>query len=100
MTSWPDAIGNIAWPDAVGILGVAISVYYYARIQWERDYAKRIGYSLGNFFGSLMIMYSLVYSWNIASVISNTAWGLISLYGVYRCLKYSWLEKKAVARRE
>jgi hypothetical protein len=93
--NWPDVIGKITWSDTVGILGVAISVYYYARVQWHRDYAKTMAYSMGNLVGSLMIIYSLVYNWNIASFLCNSAWGVISLYGIYRCLKYSWLEKKA-----
>ena len=86
---------TVSWPDVVGILGVAISVYYYARVQWQRDYAKNIAYSIGNFVGSLMIIFSLTYKWNIASFLSNTLWAVISLYGVYRCWKYSCSEKKA-----
>jgi hypothetical protein len=36
---------------------------------------------------------SIVKNWNLSSFVSNTTWGLISLYGVYRCLKYMWKEK-------
>jgi hypothetical protein len=82
-------------PDIVGIFGAIISIYFYARVQWEREYVKKLGYSLGNFVGTIMLLFSLVYHFNAAAFLSNMAWGLISLYGVYRCLKYSWLEKKA-----
>jgi hypothetical protein len=82
-------------PDAVGILGAVISIYAYGRAQWQREYVKKLGYSAINLAGTIMILLSLVYHPNIASSISNLAWGLISLYGVYRCLKYRMREKKA-----
>jgi len=86
---------TVSFPDIVGILGVVISVYLYARVQWHRDYAKNMMYSLGNFVGSLMIMFSLYYNWNVASFLSNTLWAAISLYGMYRCWKYSCGREKA-----
>ncbi|MFA5040814.1 MAG: hypothetical protein WC464_04180 [Bdellovibrionales bacterium] len=95
MINLTDIVCKLAWPDLVGILGVVISVYYYARVQWHREFAKRMAYSMGNFVGSLMIIYSLMYDWNIAAFMCNIVWGLISLYGVYRCFKYSWFERKA-----
>jgi hypothetical protein len=85
-------------PNAVGILGALISIYFYARVQWEREYAKRLAYSLGNLVGTVMLLFSLIYHWNVAAFLSNTAWGVISIYGVYRCLKYSWREKKAMGQ--
>jgi len=97
MTHIPEAL-QMTWPDVVGICGVIISVYYYARVQWQRDFAKRLAYSVGNLVGSLMIIYSLVYNWNIASFLSNMSWGAISLYGIYRCLKYVQLEEKAAEK--
>lgn len=85
---------TVSLPDIVGILGVLISVYLYARVQWHRDYAKNMAYSVGNFVGSLMIIFSLAYNWNVASFLSNMLWGVISLYGVYRCWKYSCGKQK------
>lgn len=82
-------------PDALGILGAVISIYCYARAQWQREYVKRMEYSLGNLIGTILILISLAYHWNVASFISNIAWGIVSLYGVYRCAKYMVLEKRA-----
>ena len=79
--------------DLVGLTGVAISIYCYARVQWQRDYAKKIDYSLLNLLTSVLLFVPLSEHWNIASFASNMAWTVISLYGVYRCLKYSWVRK-------
>jgi len=76
--------------DLVGLLGISFSLYSYARLQWHRDYAKTLPYSLLNLTGSLLLGLSLIEHWNLASFVSNTAWGLISAYGVYRCMKYIW----------
>jgi hypothetical protein len=74
--------------DAIGLIGVCLSIYCYARVQWQRDYAKRLNYSLLNFLGSIFFMIAILHKWNIASFVSNAVWLLISLYGIYRCSKY------------
>jgi len=74
--------------DILGLAGVLLMIYSYARVQWQRDYAKRLNYSLLNLAGAVLLIVSLVHNWNLASFVSNAVWGLISLYGVYRCSKY------------
>jgi hypothetical protein len=74
--------------DVIGLIGVSCSVYCYARVQWQRDYAKRLNYSLLNLAASALLALSLLNKWNLSSFIVNAMWGVISLYGVYRCLKY------------
>lgn len=83
--------------DAIGLIGVTLSVYSYARIQWQRDYAKRLSYSLLNLMASILLTISLLYKWNLSSFVINAVWGIISCYGVYRCLKYIWKERRAAA---
>jgi uncharacterized membrane protein YidH (DUF202 family) len=70
--------------DAIGILGVAIVVVTYFLLQSEKIDSKGFLYSFLNAFGSLLIMYSLLYSWNLASFIIELVWILISLYGLRR----------------
>lgn len=82
--------------DFIGLIGVVVSLACYAKVQWRRDYAKEIGYSLGNCIGSLCMATSLWHKWNLASFVSNTIWALLSAYGVYRCWKYA---KNAPARQ-
>ncbi len=78
-----------------GLLGVAVSLFAYARVQWRRDFAKTISYSVLNFSKASLLIYSLSYQWHLAAFVGNTIWGAISLYGVYRCLKYKHREKAA-----
>ncbi len=74
--------------EIVGLLGVGLSIYGYARVQWQRDFAKRLSYSMINLVGALLYSVSLFKYWNLPSFVSNMIWGLISLYGAYRCYKY------------
>ncbi|MDD3288939.1 MAG: hypothetical protein PHX43_08075 [Alphaproteobacteria bacterium] len=75
--------------DIIGLMGVATSISCYARVQWHRDFAKSIFYSVGNLFGAALIGVSLWHKWNMAAFVCNAFWALISVYGMYRCLKYS-----------
>lgn len=72
----------------MGIVGVVINISCYARVQWQREYAKAVSYSALNLLGSTFLVISLFHTWNLVSFIGNSTWGCISLYGLYRCLKY------------
>lgn len=79
---------SLEYHDILGLVGVLLTIFCYARVQWRRDYAKTIDYSLLNFTGALLVIVSLMHNWNLASFVSNILWICISLYGTYRCLKY------------
>ena len=74
--------------DFIGLAGVALMIYCYARVQWQRDFAKRLSYSVLNLCGALLVAVTFFAHWNLSSFIINTAWGVISIYGIYRCMKY------------
>ena len=74
--------------DFLGLVGVALSLYAYARVQWRREYAKELSYSVTNFIGACLLVVAVWDKWNLASFTGNAVWGLISLYGIYRCLRY------------
>ena len=74
--------------DIIGLVGVGFTVHNYARLQWQRDYAKKLRYSAGNLFGAILIMVSLLDKWNLAAFVVNAIMALISAYGIRRCLKY------------
>lgn len=78
----------LTWSDMCGVTGVAVSTTCYACVQWRRDFAKSIHYSLLNLVATVLFAISILQDWNLAAFINNTLWGVISLYGVYRCLKY------------
>ena len=68
--------------DVIGIVGVVIVVVTYFLLQSEKIDSKGFLYSFLNAFGSLLIMYSLLYNWNLASFIIEFFWILISIYGL------------------
>ncbi|MCK9473098.1 hypothetical protein [Sulfurimonas sp.] len=68
--------------DVIGIVGVAIVVVTYFLLQSEKINSKGFLYSFANAFGSLLVLYSLLYNWNLASFIIEFFWILISLYGL------------------
>ncbi|MFA4994725.1 MAG: hypothetical protein WC521_05420 [Bdellovibrionales bacterium] len=82
--------------DFLGLVGVVFTIYNYARLQWQRDYAKKLRYSVGNFLGATLITVSLLDKWNLAAFVVNVIMALISAYGIYRCLKYRSKQKAPV----
>ncbi|WP_457746393.1 CBU_0592 family membrane protein [Sulfurimonas sp.] len=73
--------------DFIGILGVMIIVITYLLLQVEKIQSNSLSYSLLNILGSLLITYSLIYSWNLSSFVIEFFWILISLYGVWKYFK-------------
>ena len=71
-------------PDVLGILGVLIILWYYFLLQLGKCAAHNLGFSVGNFVGAILLLISLWYNWNLASVIIEIAWCLISAYGIAR----------------
>ncbi len=85
---------DLTFHNIVGLVGVGLALYGYVRLQLQRDYAKRIEYSLLNLISCVLIILSLLHEWNLPSFISNLLWGVMSAYGVWRCLKYRRREKE------
>ncbi|OHE19145.1 MAG: hypothetical protein A2525_02715 [Sulfurimonas sp. RIFOXYD12_FULL_36_11] len=73
--------------DVVGIVGVVIVVITYFLLQSEKIDSKGFLYSFLNAVGSLLVVYSLLYNWNLASFILEFFWILISLYGLRKWYK-------------
>lgn len=81
------SLADITTSDIVGLCGVLMITGTYAYLQMHRDFANRISYSVLNAVGSLMIIYSLMHSWNLASFLIETLWVVVSLYGIWNCLR-------------
>jgi hypothetical protein len=73
--------------DLIGLLGISLSLFCYVRVQWRHTYSKTFLYSFLNFMSAVLLAISLLKNWNLASFVSNFIWGLMSLYGFYRCAK-------------
>ncbi len=72
-------------PDVLGLVGVVVILWYYLLLQLGKCVSDSLCFSLANFIGSVLLLISLWFNWNLASVIIEIAWLGISLYGI---LKY------------
>lgn len=73
--------------DSLGLLGTACFLTAYILLQTERIDPKRTPYSVMNLAGAVLILLSLLHSFNLAAFLLETAWGIISLYGVIKSMK-------------
>ena len=70
--------------DYLGILGVGLVLLAYYLLQIERVKFDDYLYLGLNGFGALMIVISLLFAFNLAAMIIESAWVLISVYGLAR----------------
>ena len=82
--------------DAVGTIGVIIVLVVYLLLQSHKMRFDGFAYSFYNLIGSLMIIVSLLRTFNFASFVIEIAWTLISCYGIYR---YSVRKKQQQGER-
>lgn len=73
--------------DIIGMIGVLLVLVAYLCLNTDKMSPIDIRYQLMNFTGSCFILFSLFFSFNLASVIIEIAWILISLIGIYRCYR-------------
>ena len=70
------------WPTVVGLLGTLLILFAYFLMQARRLHGNGIVYQLLNAIGAAAIIVSLYYAFNLASMLLEIAWLLISLYGI------------------
>lgn len=69
--------------NTVGIIGDVFIIGAYFLLQLGKINAKQLPYLLLNLFGASFIIFSLIFEWNLAAFVIETAWVLISIYGVW-----------------
>ena len=69
-------------PDLIGLSGVALLIVTYALLQLDRIDPKGFWYSFNNLIVAILVTVSLIYTPNLASIVIEVFWFLISLYGV------------------
>jgi uncharacterized protein (DUF983 family) len=74
---------NITMFDFLGIVGVGIIVVVYFLLQIQKVNPKGFYFSFLNTIGSILIIISLLKTWNLASFIIEIFWLGISLFGVF-----------------
>lgn len=73
---------QIAWPTIVGIIGTLLVLLAFFLLQARKLHGNGAVYQLLNAIGAAAIIVSLVYQFNLASMLLEIAWLLISLYGL------------------
>lgn len=70
--------------DIVGLLGVILLLIAYYFLNVNKLSALSLIYQLLNLIGSGLILFSLMFDWNLSAVVIEVSWMLISLIGIYR----------------
>jgi multisubunit Na+/H+ antiporter MnhB subunit len=70
--------------DFIGLIGVVLILISYGLLQLEKIDPKAMSYSMLNFIGAVLILISLIFSFNLASFIIEIAWLLISGFGIWK----------------
>lgn len=74
------------YSNEIGLIGVMIVLFAYVMLQLHKMSAHGLWYTSINAFGSLWILVSLYYHLNIASLVIEIAWLVISLYGMTKAI--------------
>ena len=74
-------------PDLIGLTGVALLIITYALLQLDKIDPKGFWYSFNNLVVAILVTVSLIYTPNLASIVIEIFWFLISLYGVVMFFK-------------
>lgn len=77
---------DYALHDAIGNLGVVFIVGTYFLVQIGRMSAVELPYIVLNGLGALLILYSLLFEFNMSAFVIEVTWFLISVMGVLRIL--------------
>ncbi len=73
--------------DAIGIFGVGLTLLAYLLLQAERLESRSRAYSALNLIGSVAILTSLAFDFNLSAVLMEGCWALISVYGLLKGLQ-------------
>ncbi len=70
-------------PDIVGLIGVTILIVTYAMLQFDKIDPKGFWYSFNNMIVAVLVTVSLLYSFNLASMVIEVFWFSLSVYGIW-----------------
>jgi peptidoglycan/LPS O-acetylase OafA/YrhL len=68
--------------DIIGLIGGALILLAFALIQWQRLKPEQFSYSLLNFLGAALILFSLGHDWNLTAAVIEAVWMAMSFYGL------------------
>ncbi len=73
--------------NTIGVTGVFLVLCAYILLQIGKMTVMHVSYSLMNFAGSIFILVSLLFYWNLASMVIEIAWLVISFYGLVKSMR-------------
>jgi hypothetical protein len=77
---------DYSWHDFLGNIGVLLVLGVYLLLQMQKVSAATPSFSFVNAVGAILILVSLMQSFNLSAFIVEASWLLISLYGLVRSL--------------
>jgi hypothetical protein len=72
--------------DLAGFIGVLLIIIAYLLLQLDKIASSSPSYSLLNAAGALLIIVSLIFSFNLSAFLVEVFWFLISLFGLTKSL--------------
>ena len=73
----------ISIPDLIGFIGVGILISTYALLQLDKIDPKGFWYSFNNLLVAILVTVSLAYTPNLASLVIEFFWFIISVFGLW-----------------
>lgn len=77
---------NYSWYDLAGNIGVLMMVVAYLLLQLEKMSSSAVAYLLLNAAGAVLVIFSLIYHFNLSAFLMEVFWLLISLFGLAKTL--------------
>ena len=77
----------ITLPDIIGLCGVALLITTYGLLQFDQIDPKGFWYSFNNMCVAILVTVSLIYNFNLASMVIELFWFLLSVYGLWKWRK-------------
>ena len=80
-------LSSLDWVDLVGSTGTLIVVAAYFATQMRYLNSDELLFPIANLGGSLLISFSLIFNFNLASALMEVFWIVISLIGIVQGLR-------------
>jgi hypothetical protein len=74
-------------PDVIGLVGAIILMIAFLLLQLGRLSSNSVWYSILNAVGAGLIVFSLLFNFNLSAFIVELFWVAISLLGLFRVLR-------------
>ena len=82
-----EMVRGLGWVDVVGTTGTLIVVAAYFATQLRYLNSDALLFPAVNLGGSLLIAFSLIFNFNLASALMEVFWIAISIFGIVQCLR-------------